>query len=188
MKRLVALGLVAGVLGSVQAAAPMLIDDFNNPGGPSRLGTPWRFVTDQVMGGVSSGRIDFDEIQGRRCLCLHGDVSLDNGGGFIQVSLNMAQEGYFDAGEFQGIRIVVLGNGASYNLHLKTARVRRPWQSYRSSFSTGPEWREIKIPFSGFAPYRIDVPLDLHKLRRLGILAIGSTMTAELCVDEIGFY
>ena len=61
-------------------------------------------------------------------------------------------------------------------------------QSSRGSFRAGPEWREIKVPFSAFMPYRIDVPLDLHKLRRLGIVAIGSTMTAELCVAEISFY
>jgi hypothetical protein len=166
----------------------MLIDDFRDPGGRSRLETPWRFVTDRVMGGVSTGKISFEEMQGRRCLCLYGDVSLDNNGGFIQVSLDLAPEGAMNADEFQGIRLVVRGNGASYNLHLKTVDVRRPWQSYRSSFSTEPEWRETQLPFSGFVPYRIDAPLDLRKLRRLGIVAIGSTMTAELCVAEIGFY
>jgi hypothetical protein len=88
----------------------------------------------------------------------------------------------------KGIRLVVRGNGMSYNLHLKTVDVRRHWQSHRSSFSTGPEWREIQIPFSSFVPYRIEVPLDLRKLRPLGIVAIGSTMTADLCVSEIGFY
>lgn len=185
---MIALGLAAALLVSVQAAKGMLIDDFNDSGGLSRQGTPWRLVTDRVMGGVSTGRISFDEIKGRRCLCLHGDVSLDNNGGFIQVSLELAPEVTLDAGEFEGIRLVVRGNGASYNLHLKTVDVRRPWQSYRSSLRTGPVWREIQLPFSDFAPYRIDAPLNLRKLRRLGIVAIGSTMKAELCVAEIGFY
>jgi hypothetical protein len=180
--------MISALLAGVRVAEAMLIDDFRDPGGLSRLGTPWRFVTDRVMGGVSTGRIAFEEIQGRPCLCLHGDVSLDNNGGFVQISLDLAPEGALDAGKFQGIRLVVRGNGGSYNLHLKTADVRRPWQSYRSSFSTGPEWREMQLPFSGFLPYRIDVPLDLRKLRRLGIVAIGSTMTAELCVAEISFY
>jgi len=166
----------------------MLIDDFNDSCGLSRLGTPWRFVTDQVMGGVSTGRMAFEDIQGRSCLYLYGDVSLDNNGGFIQVSLDLAPKGALDAGKFEGIRLIVRGNDASYNLHLKTVYVRRPWQSYRSSFSTGLEWREIQLPFSGFVPYRIDAPLDQRKLRRLGIVAIGSSMTAELCVSEIGFY
>ena len=188
MNRVIALGLIAALLVDAGVAETMLIDDFNDPGGLSPLGTPWRLVTDRVMGGVSTGRIDFEKIQGRRCLCLHGDVSLDNNGGFVQVSLDLAPEGLLDAGEFEGVRLLVRGNGESYNLHLKTGDVQRPWQSYRGSFRAGPEWREIKVPFSAFMPYRIDVPLDLHKLRRLGIVAIGSTMTAELCVAEISFY
>jgi hypothetical protein len=188
VNRVIALGLIVGLLVSVRVAEAMLIDDFNDLGGHSRLGTPWRLVTDRVMGGVSTGRVSFEEIQGRRCLCLYGDVSLDNNGGFIQASLDLAPEGLLDAGEFEGIRLLVRGNGESYNLHIKTGDVQRPWQSYRGSFRAGPEWREIQIPFSAFLPYRIDVPLDIHKLRRLGIVAIGSTMKAQLCLVEIGFY
>jgi len=180
--------MISALLAGGRVAEAMLIDDFTNPGGLSRLGSPWRLVTDRVMGGVSTGRISFEEVQGRRCLCLYGDVSLDNNGGFIQVALDLSPEGALDAGAFEGIRLVVRGNGASYNLHLKTVDVRRPWQSYRSSFSTGPEWREMQLPFPGFLPYRIDVPLDRRKLHRLGIVAIGSRMTAEVCVAEIGFY
>jgi len=188
MNRVIALGMVAVVLSNVQAAESMLIDDFSDQGGLSRLETPWRLVTDQVMGGVSTGRISFHEIEGRRCLCLDGDVSLDNNGGFIQVALDLALEGALDAGKYEGIRLVVRGNGASYNLHVKTVDVRRPWQSYRASFRTGPEWREVLLPFSGFVPYRIDVPIDLRKLRRLALVAIGNAFSAELCVAEIGLY
>jgi hypothetical protein len=107
----------------------MVIDDFNDPGGLSRLGTPWRLVTDQVMGGVSAGRLAFEERDGRRCLCLYGDVSLENNGGFIQASLDLASERTLDARAHAGIRLVVLGNGETYNLHLKTADIARPWQS-----------------------------------------------------------
>jgi hypothetical protein len=166
----------------------MLIDNFNDPDGLSRLGTPWRLVTDRVMGGMSTGRIAFEEREGRRCFCLYGDVSLDNNGGFIQASLDLASEGTFDAGQYEGVRLVVRGSGQSYNVHLKTADIQRPWQSYRSSFRPGSEWREIQLPFSGFLPYRINGPVDVHKLRRIGIVAIGAAFTAELCVAEIGFY
>jgi hypothetical protein len=188
MTRVITASLFAALLSGVGGAEAMLIDDFNDPGGLSRLGTPWRLVTDQVMGGVSTGRIAFEERKGRRCLCLYGDVSLDNNGGFIQASLDLASEGTFDAGQYEGVRLVVRGRGESYNLHLKTADVQRPWQSYRSSFRSALEWREIQLPFSGFAPYRINGPVDTHKLRRIGIVAIGAEFTAELCVAEIGFY
>jgi hypothetical protein len=184
----ITLGLAAALLLSVQSANGMLIDDFNDTGGLSRLSTPWRLVTDQVMGGASTGRIALAEIKGRRCLCLYGDIRLDNNGGFIQASLNLAPERSLDASKYEGIRLVVRGNGESYSIHIKTADMQRPWQSYRSSFATGPEWREIQLPFSGFASHRIDVPINLGKLQRIGLVAIGASFTAELCVAEISFY
>jgi hypothetical protein len=66
--------------------------------------------------------------------------------------------------------------------------VRLPWQSYRGRFRAGPEWREIRLPFDGFEPHRIGVPLDAGKLRSLGLVAIGRAFTAELCVAEVGLY
>ena len=166
---------------------PALIDDFSSPAKASN-GQRWRFFSDQVMGGVSRGSAQYQSVDGRNALRLQGDVSLDNNGGFIQASLDLASEGTFDAGQYEGVRLVVRGRGESYNLHLKTADVQRPWQSYRSSFRSALEWREIQLPFSGFAPYRINGPVDTHKLRRIGIVAIGAEFTAELCVAEIGFY
>ncbi len=173
---------------SVWAADTLLIDDFAAAGGPTRLGTPWRLVTDEVMGGVSAGALTRAEIDGRRALCLQGEVSLENNGGFVQAALDLAPDGYLDASTYTGIRLVVRGNGESYNLHLKTADVRLPWQSYRSTFRTGDEWGEIRLPFAGFEPHRIGTPLDTAGLRSLGLVAIGRTFTADFCVAEIGLY
>ena len=41
------------------AAGKMLIDDFSSNGKESALGTNWMFLTDKVMGGVSSGKTQF---------------------------------------------------------------------------------------------------------------------------------
>lgn len=180
---------ILGVLAvSVWAADTFLIDDFAAVGGPTRLGTPWRLVTDGVMGGVSAGALSRAEIGGRRALCLQGEVSLENNGGFVQAALDLAPDGYLDASTYTGIRLVVRGNGESYNLHLKTADVRLPWQSYRSTFRTGAEWREIRSPFANFEPHRIGAPLDTASLRSLGLVAIGRAFTADFCVAEIGLY
>ena len=86
------------------------------------------------------------------------------------------------------MRLVVRGNAETYNLHLKTEDTRLPWQSYRQSFETGSAWREVRLPLNGFQPHRIDVPIDRRKLRRLGIVAIGRTFTADICIAEIRFY
>ena len=106
---------------SAQAADMLLIDGFTDNDGLSALGTPWCLVTDRVMGGVSAGRMSREQIDGRQALCMRGDVSLDNNGGFIQLSLDLNPVGFLDASRYSGIQVVVRGNRAPYNLHLKTA-------------------------------------------------------------------
>ena len=173
---------------SASAADTLPIDDFAVADGPSRLGTPWRLVTDGVMGGLSAGGLSFGQIDGRRALCLRGEVRLENNGGFVQAALDLAPEEDLDASAYTGIQLLVRGNGETYNLHLKTGDLLLPWQSYRSSFQTGPEWREIRLPFGGFEPHRIGVPLNTGHLRSLGLVAIGRAFSAELCVAEVGLY
>lgn len=169
-------------------AVHMIIDDRRDPGLMSSLGTPWRLVTDNVMGGVSAGRLVAASADGRPCLRLTGKVSLENDGGFVQASLDLSPAGTLDARAHAGIELDVLGNGESYNVHLRTLDTRIVWQSYRATFPAGPGWQTVRLPFDGFQPYRIDRPLDLQHLRRLGLVAIGREMLADLCVARIAFY
>ena len=53
-------------------------DDFQNPGG-------WKYISDDVMGGVSKGSISFSEQDGKNIALLSGKVSTENNGGFIQI-------------------------------------------------------------------------------------------------------
>lgn len=173
----------------VLADALGLIDDCRHPGPESALGTTWRLATDRVMGGVSEARMTKREIDGRSALCLDGRVSLENNGGFVQMHLDLsADHGPVDASAFDGIRLIVRGDGADYNLHLKTPATTRPWQSYRATFPTDRRWREQRLPFVAFEPYRLDAALDPSQLERLGIVAIGRAMAADVCIAEIAFY
>jgi hypothetical protein len=63
------------------AADLLMIDDRSSGDERSLLGTSWRLITDNVMGGVSSGRLTMDAREGRLCLRLQGDVRLENSGG-----------------------------------------------------------------------------------------------------------
>ncbi|MBK5968344.1 MULTISPECIES: CIA30 family protein [Thiorhodovibrio] len=164
-----------------------LIDDFSNPGA-SKLGTPWRAVSDQVMGGVSTASLRRLQSADLNVICLEGDVSLENNGGFAQINLDLSADGPLDASGYTGVWLIQRGNGADYSLHLKTTATRLPWQSYRAGFSSTADWVALKLPFADFVPHRIDQPLDPARLKRLGLVAIGREMTAELCVAEVGFY
>jgi len=170
-------------------SADMLIDDFSNPDLVSGLGTPWRGVSDRVMGGISEASVTRAVIDGRPALRLTGDVRLENDGGFIQASLDLAPGGAtIDAAAFTGVRLVVRGNGERYSVHLRTPDNARPWQSYRAHFTARPQWETINLPFASFVPYRLEAPLDASRLRRVGLVAIGRAFTADLAVAEMAFY
>jgi hypothetical protein len=167
----------------------MLIDDFTDECLVSKLGTQWRGVSDQVMGGISEASISRGVIGGRHSLRMAGDVRLENDGGFIQAALDLAPPGdTIDASCFTGMRIVVRGNGEKYSVHLRTLNNVRPWQSYRAHFTAGSDWENIDLPFETFVPYRLETPLDTKRLRRIGLVAIGRAFYADLAVSELAFY
>jgi hypothetical protein len=66
--------------------------------------------------------------------------------------------------------------------------VTRPWQSYRQSFTANSDWQTLRLPFARFEPYRIGVPLDVRRLRRIGIVAIGQAFAADLAVARLALY
>lgn len=167
---------------------PRILDDFRSGDLRTGLGTEWRVMTDTVMGGVSAGRIEPTLVAGRPCLRLRGEVSLENNGGFVQASLDLDPSGALDARDYRGIELDVYGNNEDYNVHLRTADTRVVWQSYRASFRAEPQWQTVRLPFAGFQAYRISQPLDLQTLRRLGLVAIGRAMRADLCVARIALY
>ena len=167
----------------------MLIDDFSNSQLISPQGVQWRAVSDQVMGGISEGRVARIEVEGRACLHLSGEVRLENNGGFLQAALDLAPSGgVLDASAFTGVRLQVSGNGEVYGLHLRTPDNSRPWQSYRASFGAGQGLQTIDLPFASFEPYRLEQPLDTRRLRRLGLVAIGRAFQADLSVCKISLY
>lgn len=170
-------------------AADMLIDDFSDQELISRLGTQWRGVSDQVMGGISRASIRHDVLDGRPCLRLTGDVRLENNGGFLQAGLDLAADsGTFDASSCTGIRLEVRGNAEQYSVHLRTPDNTRPWQSYRAHFTAGARWRTIDLPFTTFTPYRLDTPLDAARLLRIGLVAIGRAFSADLAIARLSLY
>jgi hypothetical protein len=167
----------------------MLIDDFSNKNLVSKLGTQWRGVSDKVMGGVSKASLTQVTIDERNCLLLKGDVSLENNGGFIQASLDLEMSGdTVNATSFSGIRLVSRGNEEQYSVHLRTPDNIHPWQSYRCHFISTKDWQTIDLPFKAFSPHRLNVNLDLSRLRRIGLAAIGRAFSANLIVTKIGFF
>lgn len=166
-----------------------IVDDLSREEPATPLGTAWRLFTDQVMGGVSEGSMARETVGGRIGIRMRGNVSLDNNGGFVQIALDLAPgQGVADLSAWSGIEIEVFGNGETYEARLRTDALTQSWQSYRQSFAAPPEWRTVRLPFAGFAPHRTDLPLDLARVRRLGLVAIGREFAADLAIGGVRFY
>jgi hypothetical protein len=173
------------------AMADLVVFELNEQSPDATLaanGEQWRLFTDRVMGGVSSGQLGSDEVAGRACLRMRGDVNLENNGGFVQMALNLGNSLPQQLTRFGGLSLEVYGNAERYNVHLRTREMRYPWQSHRASFVAEPSWQTIQLPFAEFESYRTNEVLDVSQIRRLGLVAIGRPFAADLCVAKVSFY
>lgn len=149
----------------------------------------WSVVNDGVMGGRSTSRV---QRTGDGTLSFHGNVSLENNGGFASARTDI---GPLDLSAFRGVMIRVRGDGRRYQIRLRVAGDwNRIW--YKAAFDTvDDEWIEVRLPFLGFEPtFRgrrppDAPPLDPSALRQLGFLIADEREGAfELEVDWVRAY
>jgi hypothetical protein len=183
---LIAMCLAGGPL--IADDTTLVIDDRSSGDYSTGTGGEWRLVTDTVMGGVSNGQLTVEEIDGRRCLRLRGEVRTENNGGFIQAALDLETQRVRDASAFDGVVIDVYGNDETYSLHLRQDGLWLPWQAFRASFTAPPEWQTHYLPFEQFLPHKTSAALKPDRLKRIGVVAIGRAFSADLCVGRIGYY
>jgi len=174
----------------------------------------WRFFSDRVMGGVSLGEAKVETVAGREALRLRGTVSLDYGGGFVQVVCPLGTPSHpeFDASGLAGIELEVRaasGPADGYAVHLRTTETRAPWQFYAATLPLAPggvtgepgrwaetslegsplrePWQTVFLPWEAFHPRALRTALDPGRLRRVGIVAAGAAFEADLAVARITF-
>lgn len=175
--------IVASLLALVPAAAQDLMrEDFRNS--PEDR---WRFFTDGVMGGVSSGRVSFLTDEGRRIARMTGSVSTANNGGFIQMRLGL--DASPPAGN-TGVRLVVRNNDRRYYVHLRTRGTILPWQYYQVGFVAPSDWVEVRLPFADFSPSGrlLSRSPEPGALTSVAVVAFGRDHDAQVDLREIGFY
>ena len=149
--------------------------------------TRWDYFSDQVMGGVSEGRVVFETVDNQPVLRLTGYISTANQGGFIQARTELDAPLSDTA---QGIILTVRGNAQSYYLHLRTKWTVLPWQLYQAKFETSATWQEVRIPFEAFAPYGklLRQSFKISDVRSIAVVAFGRDHNADLSVRAIGVY
>lgn len=147
----------------------------------------WTYVSDQVMGGVSTGEARIETEDGAPVLHLTGEVSTANNGGFIQARTLLGTRLPPDT---TGVILRARGNDQPYFVHLRTSGTALPWQYYQARFEATRDWQEVRLPFSAFKPsgrlLRKSPRPDT--ISSLGIVAYGRPHTADVSVRFVGFY
>lgn len=143
----------------------------------------WWVVDDNVMGGVSEGKISVNE-EGHGVF--EGRVSLENNGGFSSLR--------FDCGQVLVenrtlIELRIKGDGKDYQLRIKDKKNHS--YSYILSFKTTGEWETVSISLKDMYPTFRGDKLDLPNFKNtffeeIAIL-IGNkkSETFKLLIDKI---
>ena len=163
-------------------ADPVILDNFS-----SNKQAKWKYVSDQVMGGISEGKLVFDSDKEESYAQLTGRVSTENNGGFIQFRTDLKE---LDKDNIEGIYVKVKGNNQKYFIHLRTKGTILPWQYYQGDFIAGDNWQIVKLPFRSFVASSkwLSKRIKTKSIKSLGVVAFGREHTANLSVAEIGFY
>ena len=165
----------------------MILDQLENPKLTNQL-QKWNFITDQVMGGISTGKFVVEKVDGIMCYRMLGNVSTKNNGGFIQIRAKLNPE--INSKKYDGVYLKVYGNEKNYNLHLRTGLTLAPWQYYSYTFATTKNWIEIRAPFNKFKKSNFYQPKSIlgQNIKSVGLVAGFDDFKSDICLSEIGFY
>jgi hypothetical protein len=151
----------------------------------------WQFVSDGVMGGISTGKLQFEEDDGIKFCRLTGTVSTANNGGFIQFRASVSFKDEDNSSkDVKGVRLAVRGNESEYFVHFRTSDNWAPSDYYYARFNAGAEWTNIDLPFQDFKRRRSDQSIMLkgNNIQSMGIVAYGRDHKADVSVSRIEFY
>ena len=110
-----------------------LLFDFAN----DDLKQNWIVVNDNVMGGRSEGGFSHK----KKRLIFFGNTNT-NGGGFSSIRTKPSD---FGLGDKEGLHIRFKGDGRTFKLGV---RLEGKSVSYRSNFTSGNGWQEVRVPFN----------------------------------------
>ena len=182
LSHILVIAAISIFISRIAVAEKILMDDFtDNP--QSR----WTFISDQVMGGISTGHMNFKADSGGPYVEMLGRVSTENNGGFIQFRSAILD---LDLRGKSGIVLTVRGNQQRYFVHLRNQWTILPWQYYQATFEVTESWTEIRLPLTSFKPSSKWLPkiTNARGLGSIGIVAFGRDHAAQVAVKEIGFY
>ena len=157
----------------------ILKDDFTNE-------NEWTYIADNVMGGISEGRVEFNLVDSNVYALLSGNVSTENNGGFIQIRRELKN---IDLSKAKSIRVYARGNNEKYYIFLRTTGTILPWQYYSHEFTVNEEYNEFIMPIKDFkkSGTLLAKQVNPKKITSVAIVAYGRDHVAEIYVKELEF-
>lgn len=145
----------------------------------------WYTVNDGVMGGLSSGKMTMEDEQ----LLFHGELSLQNNGGFASVR-RLVNE---DMTGSIGVRLTVKGDGRKYQLRLRQDR-NFDGIAWRHEFPTDGSTQVLELNYTNFEPVfrgrqiRSAGPVVPGQITQIGFMIADKTEGAfSLLILDIEF-
>jgi hypothetical protein len=168
-----------GFMTNHSVAETMMKDNFQDS-------TQWEYISDNVMGGVSTGNVEFENVGGKSSAVLTGNVTTENNGGFIQIRRNLNSVNLDKA---HSIKLIAKGNKQKYYVFLRTTETILPWQYYQSSFTVTEDFNAFFLPIEKFkkSGFLMSSKINPRKITSVGLVAFGRDHHAELIVQEIEF-
>ena len=157
----------------------MVLENFNNINKEK-----WEFISDQVMGGESSGNYEILKENQTFFLRMTGNVSLENNGGFIQVRKKILKNKIYP---FESIIIKARGNNLDYFVHIRTRFTVLPWQYYQARFSVTKDWKTYNLKLNDFKRSGVLLPKKVNSkyISSLALVAFGKKQKVKLDVSSI---
>ena len=160
-------------------AETMFKDNFQEP-------NYWNYVADTVMGGISTGGVEFKTIEGEAIAVLTGNVTTENNGGFIQIRRDLRR---IDLDNANSIKLIAKGNNQKYFVFLRTTGTKLPWQYYQSEFTVNENFNKFILPINEFkkSGMLMSNKINPKKITSIGIVAFGRDHYANISIKELEF-
>ncbi len=167
------------LLNNVSFGQTIIMDKFSKPNN-------WKYISDDVMGGVSKGELKFFTVDDHAVAFLSGKVSTENNGGFIQIRRKFQ---YNQLKELSKIKVIAKGNNERYFLHIRTKKTILPWHYYQISFDVSKVYSEKILLLNNFVKSSALLPKKIkpNDINSIGIVAFGKNHDVELYIKKIEF-
>ena len=160
----------------------ILFEDFIN-----KPEEKWEFITDQVMGGISDGKVNYITENNKSFARMTGVVRLENNGGFIQIRKkvnNLINK------NSKAIKINARGNNQEYYMHIRTSGTILPWQYYQAPFIVSSDWKTLVLNISDFkrSGIMLSKTINPKNIKSIAIVAYGREHESFIDIDNIIIY